>query len=935
MGNSIFKKLLFSSLLMVVSLSVLIGTIAYSIASRTMIHETEKDLVNELKQIDRSLLTIVEDVNQSTEILQNNEALMQVFDSNPKQSFQRYLDLLEMDKLLKTAMSNNDAILGFSILSRNQNFSSGSRMDNYTYENFIELPVYQEKIRTLKNDQYALVRAEELQLTASAPSFKYEWIDKANVIFLIKKISSYPGNEVIVISFLSTASIMQNSNYGNVYALDGMDRLVWRGMPQIDESALFSRKASSIDKPEGSERAGSRRYVYLKSSVMDWFLINVISEREIVKPLGEIRTFVTLSIVVIIIVCMIAAMTASRGLTRRIRHLKNAVHLKGTDDPLLRTIPYDQRAGSPFQFIHSLKFGYKLFLYYICIVIIPMLVLSILLYHKTVVIVENRLEQSFRQPLALAASRIDMLMNRHIRNVKYLITSENVQQLFVTPPSESLEEFEKRQSRITNEIMSKTIYHTGLNNVEIYSHNGQLMYTSSQLHSERPSDNAIIPPKSIEGSIMWEDTYSDAFQNQVFSLVHEIKGNILFSEGFALPIGYLKIVLNESLLSQILKDIRFSEGSEVFIENRKGQIVSSNDKQFIGKTRNEIPAVSMSDNMLTAVKELGYNDWSLQAIIPAGKLMSSKKDLITYNLFVLSIMLLVIVIICIRRSVLYVRPIHALIQAMKKVKDGDLHVRFQERSGDEIELLGRSFNAMLDRLQQLIEEITKSKLREQELETKKRSAELNALQMQINPHFLYNTFESINWLVIQNENDKAVTMMTSLADLFRIGINRGENIVGLDEELMHAEAYITIQKIRYNDKLNVIWDIQLEARLYLTMKLVLQPLIENAIYHGIELMEGAGTIRIKSFIKEDRLILQIIDDGLGIEDERLTELMERFKNWYREPSRSIGLLNVNERIKLLFGEEFGLHINSKVNEGTIVSVTLPVVRKNASEGETA
>jgi len=921
----------FSSLLMVVSLSLLIGTISYSIASRTMIDEKEKDLVNELKQIDRSLLTIVEDVNQSTEILQNNEVLSEVFGSTPKQSYQRYLDLLEMDKLLKTTMSNNDAILGFSVLSWNQDFSSGSRMDNYTYENFIELPIYQEKIRYLKNDQYALVRAEELQLTASAPSFKYSWVDKANVIYLIKKISSYPGNEVIVISFLSTASIMQNSNYGNVYALDGMDRLVWSGMPQIEESMLFSRNASSVDKPEGSERAGSSRYVYLKSSVMDWFLINVISEQEIVKPLGEIRTFVTISIVVIIIVCMIASMIASRGLTRRIRHLKNAVHLKGLDEPLLRTIPYEQSVGTTFQFIHSLKFGYKLFLYYICIVIIPMLVLSVTLYHKTVVIVENGLEQSFRQPLALAASRIDILMNRHIRNVKYLITNENVQQLFVTPPSASLEEYERRQSRITNEIMSKTIYHTGLNNVEIYSHNGQLMYTSSQFHS---SNNAIIPPKSIEGSIMWEDTYSDAFQNQVFSLVHEIKGNILFSEGFALPIGYLKIVLNESLLSQILKDIRFSDDSEVFIINSKGHIVSSNDNQFIGKTRNEIPVVSMSNNMLTAVKELGYSDWSLQAMIPADKLMRSKKDLIMYNLFVLSMMLLIIVIICIRRSVLYVRPIHALIQAMKKFKDGNLHVRFHERSGDEIELLGRSFNNMLDRLQQLIEEITKSKLREQELETKKRSAELNALQMQINPHFLYNTFESINWLAIQNENDKVVTMMTSLADLFRIGISRGESIVGLDEELMHAEAYITIQKIRYNDKLNVVWDTQLEARLYFTMKLVLQPLIENAIYHGIELLEGPGTIRIKSFIQEDRLILQIIDDGPGIEDERLTELMERFKNWDNEPSRSIGLLNVNERIKLLFGEEFGLHIDSKVNEGTTVSVTLPIVQKNASEGET-
>ena len=921
-SSSIFNKLFYTSLIMIVCASILMGVISYSIASRILIHETESYLINELKQIDRSLLTIVEDVSQAAGILQDNSSLKVVFNDEQKTSFQRYLDASEVERWLKLSISNNDAIQGMTVLSKFQDFSSGSRLGLFTYEDLIRMPVYEEKLHLLQNDQYVLLRADEL-IPSDKPA-------SGNLIILAQKISSYDVDDIIVLCYVSTASFMDSSAEGLVYTIDSEEQVVWSATSSKIDNPYPAIHGSLEGSVEGSLKKDSARLIYIKSSAFNGHLINAVTEKSIIHSLNNILWFIIFSVSIMIIVCAITALFASRGLTSRIRQMKNALHLKGLDvrAPLSEIDLQSNRAGM--KWLHFLKFSNKLYVFYIVVVIAPMIVLSFLLYQKTVHTLEYQLESSFRQPLAQAASGINMLMTRHIRNAKYMITNANVQQLFVAPRPERTEDYLIRSKVISDEMMNKATYKTGLNSVEIYDTNKNLLYSSSNINE---SDS--FQEGSLSLNMGWIDTHTDSFQNNIFSLIHEIKGNILFTDGFNMPIGYLKLNINETLLSQIYKDIRISDKGLIYIQNKEGTILSSNSKHLINTRIDQIPLLTSGEKLFVSQLDLSYNNWSIHAIIPASELISSKYDLLIYNLIIIFMMTLVLIIVSMQRSRAFVRPIDSLMQVIRRVNNFELDARFKERSGDEIEVLGRSFNRLLDRLQQLIEEITQSKNREQELETKKREAELNALQSQINPHFLYNTFESINWLIIQNENDKAVTMMTSLADLFRIGINRGQTIVSLQEELQHAEAYITIQKIRYQDKLNVIWNIQLVPTRYKTMKLVLQPIIENAIYHGIELMEDAGTVEIKGFIEDDRLHLQVIDNGLGIENGRLTELQELFSNWYHEPSRSIGLFNVNERIKLLFGDNYGLHISSKVNEGTIVTVVLPIVGIELAGGITA
>jgi len=205
------------------------------------------------------------------------------------------------------------------------------------------------------------------------------------------------------------------------------------------------------------------------------------------------------------------------------------------------------------------------------------------------------------------------------------------------------------------------------------------------------------------------------------------------------------------------------------------------------------------------------------------------------------------------------------------------------------------------------------------------------LQAQINPHFLYNTFETTNWLILQNQNEEAVNMINRLSDIFRLGINRGRNTFTLREELKQATSYIDIQKMRYAHKLSVVWeydDSLLECRV---VKTILQPILENAIYHGIEPKEEGGEIEISIARNGDVLEICVIDTGVGIEEEKCRDINSDLKNNENKVLRSIGLKNVNDRIKLMYGDDYGISIESIYGKYTEVLITMPFIAKEGDE----
>lgn len=264
-------------------------------------------------------------------------------------------------------------------------------------------------------------------------------------------------------------------------------------------------------------------------------------------------------------------------------------------------------------------------------------------------------------------------------------------------------------------------------------------------------------------------------------------------------------------------------------------------------------------------------------------------------------------------------PIRELSETFDQVTKGDLTVKSDVRSGVEAIMLSDSFNAMIDKINELLDQVTKEQIR-------LRKAEFQLLQSQINPHFLYNTLDAIIWLAESGDQKKVVSMVGSLSEFFRTSLNQGKDIISIREELQHVRSYLEIQQVRYQDILE--YEIHMPEEFYecLIPKITIQPLVENALYHGIKNKRGAGRIVISGQNKESDFIIQIEDNGIGISKERLIQVRDGIR--YKVPTETdiYGLYNVNERIRLNFGEKYGIFIESAYGEGTRVSILLPCAK---------
>ncbi|MDD3361269.1 MAG: sensor histidine kinase [Hespellia sp.] len=265
------------------------------------------------------------------------------------------------------------------------------------------------------------------------------------------------------------------------------------------------------------------------------------------------------------------------------------------------------------------------------------------------------------------------------------------------------------------------------------------------------------------------------------------------------------------------------------------------------------------------------------------------------------------------------RPILKLSKVTEQVAKGDLTVRSDIKSGVEVLVLSNSLNTMVDKINELLEQV-----KEEQIHLRK--AEFEILQAQINPHFLYNTLDTIVWLAEAGDQKKVVSMVGSLSEFFRTSLSKGEDIVSIKSELLHVRSYLEIQQVRYQDILQYELQVPENLEPYRIPKISIQPIVENALYHGIKNKRGVGKITIGGAMKADYLLLWVKDDGIGFTQERLSQIRARIHDRKATGKENYGLYNVNERIRLNFGEAYGVSIESVYTEYTIVSVKLPYLR---------
>lgn len=393
--------------------------------------------------------------------------------------------------------------------------------------------------------------------------------------------------------------------------------------------------------------------------------------------------------------------------------------------------------------------------------------------------------------------------------------------------------------------------------------------------------------------------------------------------------GVLLVDLNFKAIEQLCRRVSLGRRGYIYIVDSEGNIVYHPQQQLIYmglKYENNDDILKHSygtfmqefggDRRLVTVKTVNYTGWKIVGISYMDELVAAKRDIYNYVWFIVITGIIFIIAIFSVISAKISQPIKELEKSMKLVEEGNFDINIDVRGEDEVVELSRTFNIMVSRIRELMDQI----LVEQEA---KRKSDLNALQAQINPHFLYNTLDSIVWMAENGKSQDVITMVTALARLFRISISKGKDIISVEQELEHARNYMIIQKIRYKNKFSFEINADKEALTHKTLKLILQPIIENSIYHGIEYMVDEGLIKINVRTTEDKLIYEISDNGLGMKQEVLENILS-FKSKNTGGS-GVGVKNVHERIQLSYGKEYGLAIESELEEGTTVTITIPLI----------
>ena len=395
--------------------------------------------------------------------------------------------------------------------------------------------------------------------------------------------------------------------------------------------------------------------------------------------------------------------------------------------------------------------------------------------------------------------------------------------------------------------------------------------------------------------------------------------------------GILLIHLNYTGLKLLLDGVTLGNEGYIYLIDGNGEIIYHPRAQLIdsGLEHENNRAVSEyrdgiyqetfhGEERVITVKSVGYTGWKLIGVAPRQtvSLNSLKTQLLV--VFVAAFILFLMSLVNSYISSRITTPIRKLELSVNEIEKGNLNAKVDAEGSYEIRHLGQSVQNMAKQIQVLMADIVSE-------HEKKRKQEFDTLQSQINPHFLYNTLDIIVWMIENEKPDQAVKAVTALARFFRISLSRGKSIITVKDELEHVRNYLMIQHMRFKNRFSYTIEAEDEVLELASLKLMLQPLVENAIYHGMEFMDGDGEIFISAWKEGEDLYLKVSDNGLGMTEEQVARLFSDMAHTGSSRGSGIGVKNVNERIRLYFGSEYGLSIESEPDEGTVVTIHLPAV----------
>ncbi|MDD3218155.1 MAG: sensor histidine kinase [Lachnospiraceae bacterium] len=490
------------------------------------------------------------------------------------------------------------------------------------------------------------------------------------------------------------------------------------------------------------------------------------------------------------------------------------------------------------------------------------------------------------------------------------------------------EKIQSLGAQISNQLRAAVFNEPAVSTVRIYSDYGNEVRISTANQERIESIYTKEDLYELSGGAVWEMSGDEDYL---------CLSRAILSVTTMKPIGYMTVVCNNEAFSDSLYELSKTYSSKVYILDENQTIVTSNSKEAIGTTL-PYSAKEIGERKFRTIVDPETGE---QSFYYSGREMSSGWGLVTLvstRQFMSAIgmifgILLLLVFAAVAAALLFTRfavkslfgPTQQILSGMEQFGQGNLDVRVQLDSKDEFGQIGTAYNQMADNIQNLLEKVLKMEIAQKE-------AEIEVLKMQINPHFLYNTLDTISWLGIMQGNDDVSDISVSLANLLRANI-KNDRMICVKEELETIRDYLRIQSYRFGDKIHVVYEVNPEAEEYKMPNFLLQPLIENAVIHGFEDSQRIepGELRITIDVDEDGLYFEIADDGKGMDEDELGRLMEECRDM--SSHSSIGLKNVYRRLQLMYEDESQFKMESKKNCGTTISFHIPTKREEIKNYE--
>lgn len=567
---------------------------------------------------------------------------------------------------------------------------------------------------------------------------------------------------------------------------------------------------------------------------------------------------------------------------------------------------------------------YKVLLFSIALTLIPLILVGTISYVKTLQVARQKIYLSNLQTVSQTGKSLEYIMKSMQDISLYLYQNSDVITFLKLTGTDDPNLLLTSQIRLSNSIMYFVGTLNSINSVYLQSFNGVTFESTDAV--DTLDSQMIQDALDKKGGYIWRFTqiqYSPNTRMGVFSLIRVINDPNHISQA----LGLVKINVDETTISKLLSGASIGSRGRYYVTDGSKVILSS-DKDATGKalpdgirtgktragSQGYYPLAIGGTKYLVSYYHFDNMDLTLVNLVPYRELMSESSILSQILLGSAALSFVLCIVIAAAFSSRILRPLHQLRIVIRQVEKEDFNVHLDIRGNDEIALLESAFNKMSARLNELVNQVYAVGLRQRE-------AELKALQAQINPHFLYNTLDTIYWMGRMENAPETSELIRALSRIFRLCLSTGNEFTSVRSEVDYLDSYILIQRKRYENRIHFNVTVKPETLACKTVKLVLQPLVENAIYHGLAGKGETGSIDVAVECREEYLAYIVADDGIGVDVGEIEHLLRSNPT----QKRGLGIKNVNDRIRLCFGENYGLYFENNTPSGTRVTVLQPII----------